>query len=226
MQELLKASGFQKSIKLYHGSKSGISGNIIPCSRPVCDFGKGFYLGDKCEQPKSLIAKYENAKFYECQLNLSNLSVKSFDGDLEWALFIAYNRGFSLSKQLISKFKSYDYDLIVGPIADDSIMTVINRFFDNTITDEILLAALKHVKLGNQYVCKTQKACNQIEILSCRNLTTKEIQAAYVENRNRFNGMNSIIKEIEKMYRHSPTAKYFDELIFDYEEESDYVKDI
>ena len=28
---------------LYHGSKSGIKGDIAPKSRDACDFGQGFY---------------------------------------------------------------------------------------------------------------------------------------------------------------------------------------
>jgi hypothetical protein len=32
-------------ITLYHGSKSGIHGAIMPASRRYCDFGKGFYMG-------------------------------------------------------------------------------------------------------------------------------------------------------------------------------------
>lgn len=32
-------------VTLYHGSKSGIRGDIAPISRERCDFGKGFYMG-------------------------------------------------------------------------------------------------------------------------------------------------------------------------------------
>jgi len=32
-------------MRLYHGSKSGLSGVIAPVSRDVCDFGRGFYMG-------------------------------------------------------------------------------------------------------------------------------------------------------------------------------------
>ena len=31
-------------IILYHGSKSGIKGEIKPISRELCDFGSGFYI--------------------------------------------------------------------------------------------------------------------------------------------------------------------------------------
>lgn len=35
---------------LYHGSKSGIKGDIAPKSRDACDFGQGFYMGDLPDQ--------------------------------------------------------------------------------------------------------------------------------------------------------------------------------
>ena len=42
-------------MRLYHGSKSGIVGEIAPTSRDVCDFGKGFYMGTERTQPLTLI---------------------------------------------------------------------------------------------------------------------------------------------------------------------------
>lgn len=36
---------------LYHGSKSGINGNIQPLSQAECDFGRGFYMVDKEQSP-------------------------------------------------------------------------------------------------------------------------------------------------------------------------------
>jgi hypothetical protein len=44
-----------KDIKLYHGSRGGIEGDIEPCSRLHCDFGKGFYMGTDKQQAKSLV---------------------------------------------------------------------------------------------------------------------------------------------------------------------------
>ena len=44
-------------MRLYHGSKSGIKGEIRPdAGRGMCDFGAGFYMGDRPEQPMGLIA--------------------------------------------------------------------------------------------------------------------------------------------------------------------------
>lgn len=81
---------------LYHGSKSGIQGDIKPKSRVSCDFGCGFYMGDKPDQPKGLIASYEKNKFYEIEYNTEGLKIKTFEDNyidqIDWAIFIAYNR--------------------------------------------------------------------------------------------------------------------------------------
>ena len=69
---------------LYHGSKSGIHGDIKPQSRSACDFGAGFYMGDKPEQPKGLIASYPDHIFYEIDYDITDLKIKSFgDGYID-----------------------------------------------------------------------------------------------------------------------------------------------
>lgn len=68
---------------LYHGSKNGIKGDIRPISRIACDFGQGFYLGDKEDQPKGLIAAYPNNKFYEIEYNSEGLIEKVFEDDYD-----------------------------------------------------------------------------------------------------------------------------------------------
>ena len=45
-------------ILLYHGSKSGIEGNIEPKSRSKCDFGKGFYMGTEPGQALPQISSF------------------------------------------------------------------------------------------------------------------------------------------------------------------------
>ena len=124
---------------LYHGSKSGIQGDIKPESRMSCDFGCGFYMGDKPDQPKGLIASYENNKFYEIEYNSDGLKIKTFEDNyvdqIDWALFIAYNRQpekLAEYDQLCKRYKAYNdlYDMIVGVIADDKMTQVMQLFFN------------------------------------------------------------------------------------------------
>ena len=80
-------------VLLYHGSKSGIEGDIAPKSRKQCDFGEGFYMGTEPSQALTLICDYESAKFYIVSISVDDLAVLDVPADLEWAMIVAYHRG-------------------------------------------------------------------------------------------------------------------------------------
>ena len=63
------------SVLLYHGSKSGIVGDIKPISRELCDFGKGFYMGTESSQALTLICNFPNAKLYTVRINMTGLRI-------------------------------------------------------------------------------------------------------------------------------------------------------
>lgn len=210
--------------RLYHGSKNGIKGEIQPSSREKCDFGCGFYLGDKPDQPKGLIANRKNGIFYEIDYDFEGLKVKSFgdtyDEKLDWALFIAYNRKpelFENYRMLKKRFEKYnqDYDVIIGYIADDSMMATLTDFFDGTSSDKEMIDCLAHVKLGKQYVLKKDKSCeqNRIKIVESRPLTLNEIKLANAENEQRHNQMSSIMQMYRRKYRRDTSVKYIDEIM-------------
>lgn len=210
---------------LYHGSKSGIRGDISPDkSRNACDFGQGFYMGNKEDQPKGLIAGRKDGRFYEIDYNIDGLSVKRFDdtsiGRIDWALFIAYNRHPELIKEyrlLVERYTAYNllYDVIVGPIADDSMTIILSDFFAGRATDKELLACLRHVKLGDQYVLKTKEACrkDRIKIIADRQLTFKENKLALAQNTQLRSQMDSILKMYRNKYRRDTSTKFIDEIM-------------
>ena len=80
---------------LFHGSKSGIKEDITPKSRVICDFGKGFYMSTDLYQPLSLICDSDEAKLYVLSMDTSGLLEESFATDLDWMLFVAFNRGYT-----------------------------------------------------------------------------------------------------------------------------------
>lgn len=205
-----------KFLKLFHGSKDGIKGNIKPASRDLCDFGKGFYMGVSKDQPMTLICNYDNAIIYELNLNTENLNIKEIPLNIDWALFVAFNRG-RLSKkvapQLYKKYASYkkDVDIFKGYIANDRMFVVLDRFFDGEITDVALVESLSALKLGVQYVAVTQKACDAISILKEQKLTKEQKDKLIKQsNKNRQLGI-SLADKICREHRRE--GKYFDELI-------------
>ena len=62
-----------KDIILYHGSRGGIEGKIKPCSRPRCDFGQGFYMGENPQQVKGLVVEDMEPIFYTLKFKLSEI---------------------------------------------------------------------------------------------------------------------------------------------------------
>lgn len=205
-----------KLIRLFHGSKNGINGTIQPISRDFCDFGRGFYMGTEKEQPMTLICNYENATMYELELNTENLIIKEIPLNIDWALFVAFNRGRltkELSPELYEKYSAYcnGIDICKGYIANDRMFVVLDRFFDGEITDIALVESLSALKLGIQYVAKTQKACNAISVLNKYQLSSeqrKELISRSEENRQHGISLaNKICRE------HRREGKYFDELI-------------
>ena len=205
-----------ETITLYHGSKSGIIGDIMPVSRELCDFGRGFYMGTEQIQPLTLICNFPNAKLYSVNMNLSGLKVLNLEIGIDWALLIAYYRGKMDAIKGSNIYVKYanmadDYDLIVGYIANDRIFVVLDRFFSGEITDIALIECLSVLKLGKQYVAITEKACKQIEIISEKSIEEDErkilIKKAEVH---RIEGISKA-DDICRKYRRD--GHFFDEIL-------------
>ena len=203
-------------VLLYHGSKSGIEGDIAPKSRKQCDFGEGFYMGTEPSQALTLICDYESAKFYVVSISVDNLAVLDVPADLEWAMIVAYHRGRMEKIKGTPFYSRYqemtkDKDLIIGSIANDRMFFVIDNFFIGNITDAALINSLSALELGKQYVAVTQKGCDAIRI-------EKEIPISYLEKlfmkevseANRVKG-SSLANDICRNYRRE--GLFFDEIL-------------
>ena len=220
LEKIAAASGSVELDKgrvlLYHGSKSGIEGDIASKSRKQCDFGKGFYMGTEPSQALTLICDYESAKFYIVSISVDNLAVLDVPADLEWAMIVAYHRG-RMEKikgtPFYSKYQEMakDKDLIIGSIANDRMFFVIDNFFIGNITDAALINSLSALKLGKQYVAVTRKGCDAVRI-------EKEIPISYLEKlfmkevseANRVKG-SSLANDICRNYRRE--GLFFDEIL-------------
>ena len=220
LEKIAAASGSVELDKgrvlLYHGSKSGIEGDIAPKSRKQCDFGEGFYMGTEPSQALTLICDYESAKFYIVSISVDNLAVLDVPADLEWAMIVAYHRG-RMEKikgtPFYSKYQEMakDKDLIIGSIANDRMFFVIDNFFIGNITDAALINSLSALELGKQYVAVTRKGCDAVRI-------EKEIPISYLEKlfmkevseANRVKG-SSLANDICRNYRRE--GLFFDEIL-------------
>lgn len=201
---------------VYHGSKKGLIGKIAPISRASCDFGKGFYLGTDPVQPLTLVCGEQKPVVYTMELDLSGLKVLRMEMNLEWAMLIACYRGYMDEVKDTEIYRRYasltdGCDVIVGYIADDRMYRVMKNFFEKEITDASLIHCLSSLDLGLQYVCKTPKACEHLEIISARELSPLELNV--LEDKSiarREEGINLTEKALLKYRRE---GSYFDEIL-------------
>ena len=201
---------------LYHGSKQGIVGDIQPKSREDCDFGVGFYTGTDTIQPLTLICGEPNPKFYVVDLKLEGLKVLEMELGLEWAMVVAYHRGYMdiiKGTEMYEKYAHFldGYDMVIGYIANDRLYTELTRFFNGDITDVALMNCLVALDLGKQYVAKTQKGCDAFSIVTESDIYQLELLALREKSAIRRKESYAIASEIEKKYRRE--GKYFDEIL-------------
>ncbi len=84
---------------------------------------------------------------------LKNLSVKMFQEPCEeWALFVMSNR----SRENVQP--THCFDLVIGPVADDTIATLFRNFNDGIIDLQMLVNGLKYKKVSSQYLFHSEEA--------------------------------------------------------------------
>lgn len=154
-------------MKLYHGSNVEIESIDLARGRRGKDFGKGFYVNPDYMQAVefcSSVIRREGVgvptvtsfDFDESALNV--LNVMRFDGySKEWAEFILMNRNNT------SDVPAHDYDIVVGPIADDGVGTQIRRLSRGFISFDAFLEELKYSKVSIQYFFGTEKAIKYLK---------------------------------------------------------------
>lgn len=153
---------------LYHGTNTDIESIDLSRSLNHKDFGKGFYLTDSRETAirmaikktrlfggKATLIIYE---FDESALH-SDLKVKVFPekATVEWFLFVDANRDRE------NQLPIHDYDIIIGPIADDGVVVQITRFRESIYTAEEAAKGLQDKFLDQQYYFGTEKALRYLK---------------------------------------------------------------
>lgn len=84
---------------------------------------------------------------------MKNLSVKMFQEPCEeWALFVMSNR----SRENVQP--THYFDLVIGPVVDDTIATLFRNFNDGIIDLQMLVNGLKYKKVASQYLFHSEEA--------------------------------------------------------------------
>ncbi len=157
-EEMYMSSMKNNHVLLFHGAKTEISGEpSIEYSNGKKDFGKGFYLGESFNQAASFVVGYENSSVYLFDFDKSNVNIKEYNVSKEWMILIAYFRG-KLDRYKDSKYLNElldtlkNIDVVIAPIADNTMYTTLDDFIEGKITDLQCLNALSANRLGRQYV--------------------------------------------------------------------------
>lgn len=207
-----------KDIILYHGSRGGIEGKIQPISRERCDFGKGFYMGQSPEQVKGLIVDDAAPYFYTLNLKLSEIPehriLRLNDDDWLHTVLACRKRvkefsDLDIAKEALSRLK--EYDLVIGPIADDQMNEAMKAFTNGALTDEGLKYCLQKVQYGDQYVALTDFACSKIEVISEQEMFDREIDDIRKYNKRKLEESRNTVDVAIRQYRR--VGNFLDEII-------------
>ena len=111
---------------VYHGGYQPVKKPEIRKGRNTKDFGYGFYCTIIKEQAQRWAKRYETKviSIYDVRMN-NNLNIKEFtEMSEEWLDFIVACRS----------GQSHDYDIVEGPMADDTIYNYVQNFIDGKIS--------------------------------------------------------------------------------------------
>lgn len=155
---------------LYHGSNTVIDRIDFGKCRPYKDFGKGFYLTDIREQAQRMAERTARLfsgtpviSMFEFDLEdaqAGGLKIKVFGKpDREWAKFVMNNRDIDIVQPC------HDYDIVIGPVADDTIARLLRLYTENFISEEQLLHELTFSKVTSQYFFHSEAAVKMLKRL-------------------------------------------------------------
>ena len=148
-------------MNLFHGSNLEVTEPRLVDQTRGLDFGAGFYLTTSEEQAnrfsdivvnrrKSGVATVSVYEF-DREAAEKTLSVRKFQGaDAEWLGFVTENR--------LKTYSGDVYDVIIGAVANDTVMPTIQAYLGGFLTEEAALITLKASKLVDQFCLKTDKA--------------------------------------------------------------------
>ncbi len=136
-------------IRLYHGSNVAIEQIDLSRSKRGKDFGQGFYLNANPDQALEMAVRTTRFlnegiptlscfEFDDAEATKSGLIIKMFtDYSEEWAEFVVMNRKNN------SDVPAHPYDIVIGPIADDTVGVQIRRFILGYLSASALVEELR-----------------------------------------------------------------------------------
>ena len=157
-------------MKVYHGSDLTIKKpDPFHSRRFKMDFGRGFYTTSSVEQArkfthsvfrKNLEQGIKTVSVYEFDIRaFSELKVKDFQDNLdEWFDYVEQNRRSGQDNYA-------DYDILIGPVADDQIQASFALYEDGIIDKNEALKRLKLEIYKDQIVFKSSRSVDYLTFI-------------------------------------------------------------
>ncbi len=154
-------------MRVYHGSDQIVMHPRILEPNRRMDFGRGFYTTESEKQAGEWAVKIKDRRdsehafisIYDYETS-SELKTLRFDGPSEeWFDFVYSNRYDEIE---------HDYDIIIGPVADDGVVQTLFRYYDGVITKEQAIVELKTTKFDGQVLFHTNKSLEQLTYIGYR----------------------------------------------------------
>jgi hypothetical protein len=155
-------------MQLFHGSNLEVpEPRLIKQTRGL-DFGAGFYLTTNEKQANrfsNIVAKRKkagvatvNVYAFDMEIAENTLTIHRFaSADAEWLRFVSENR--------LKTYSGNFFDVVVGAVANDTVMPTIQAYLGGFLTEEAALLTLKASKLVDQICLKTDKALSLLRFV-------------------------------------------------------------
>lgn len=139
---------------VFHASNCIVKMPMLVESNRLLDFGRGFYTTDNREQAvrfaKSVVGRRGgspllNVYDFDADVAFAELLTKRFETPTaSWLDFVVANRSGS--------YVGEHFDLVVGPVANDSVYTTIGLYQKGLMSREATIGELRVHRLYNQIV--------------------------------------------------------------------------
>ena len=156
--------------KVYHGSLEEVRNPEIRLPNRSLDYGHGFYTTTSYEQARKLVERrmkdneassvYVNVYELDDEL-IKRMRLLIFDKPTEeWVNFVMKNR--------TERGFTHNYDVVYGPVADDSVYTQFTLYEGGIISMPTLIQELKTYKLVDQYLFHTEESLRAIRFVESK----------------------------------------------------------
>ena len=153
---------------LYHGSNITVTEPRLISQTRGLDFGMGFYLTSNEEQARAFSGIVINRRkegvptvsiFEYDEIDAEKtLDIKVFTKpDANWLEFVGENR--------LKMYTGKQYDVIIGPVANDNVFFVIQAFIIKQLSMEAALVQIKPYEAYDQYCFATERALSKLKFV-------------------------------------------------------------